>query len=90
MSYILFIEDSRMGSGVVYCPQVSTTFVITFLGDLNDDGRVDMKDIYVIVKAFGSYPGHPRWSPVADLDMDDRVDIRDIYLVLKHFGEEDC
>ena len=65
----------------------SDTVYFTIICDLTSDGRVDMKDIYIVVKAFGSYPTHPRWNPLADVDMDNRVDMRDIYLVITDFGK---
>ncbi len=57
-----------------------------FLGDLNGDGKVDIRDIAIAVLAFGSYPGHPRWNPVADVNKDDKVDTRDIALIVNNFG----
>ncbi|MEM2386107.1 MAG: dockerin type I domain-containing protein [Candidatus Bathyarchaeia archaeon] len=56
-------------------------------GDVNGDGRVDMKDIGIVSRAFGSYPGHPRWNPVADLNGDGKVDMRDISIVSRAFGQ---
>jgi len=56
-------------------------------GDLNDDGKVDVKDLILFVKAFGSYPTHPRWNPKADLNNDEKTDIKDLILLVKHFGE---
>ena len=35
--------------------------------DLNNDGIVDMKDIGIVGKAFGTSPGNPGWNPVADV-----------------------
>jgi hypothetical protein len=61
--------------------------------DINIDGKVDMKDIGAAAKAFGSSPGHPRWSPWADITgpvylvPDEKVDLRDIALIAKHYGE---
>jgi hypothetical protein len=57
------------------------------IGDLNDDCKVDVKDLVLFIKAFGSYPNHPRWNPKADLNNDNKVDIKDLVLVIKHFGE---
>ena len=56
-------------------------------GDLNHDGEVDMKDVATAAKAFGSYPGHPRWNPVADINQDGNVDMKDISLIAKNFGK---
>jgi len=65
----------------------------TLTGDLNYDGKVDIKDIAIVALAYGSYPGHPKWNPIADitgqnyLEPDGEIDIRDIALVARHFGE---
>jgi len=55
--------------------------------DLNLDGKVDVLDVAIVGLAFGSYPGHPRWNPVADVDNDGFVTIIDVTLVAEHFGE---
>jgi parallel beta-helix repeat protein len=57
------------------------------MGDLNFDGIVNVKDIFVAAKAFGSYPGHPRWSPIADVNKDEKVNVRDLFLIAKNFGK---
>lgn len=56
-------------------------------GDLNGDGIVDIKDVTVASKAFGSYPGHPRWNPIVDLDGNGKINIVDIVTVAKAFGK---
>jgi hypothetical protein len=66
--------------------QASVT-VVRFSNDLNNDGRVDMRDISIVASAFGSVPGHPRWNPVADVNDDGKIDLKDIALVARHFGE---
>lgn len=49
--------------------------------NLNGDGKVDMKDMVIVAKAFGSHPSHPRWNIAADLNQDGKVDMKDILLV---------
>ena len=61
---------------------------IRILGDVNADNKVDVKDVYETSKAFGSYPGHPRWNRYADLDRNLKVDVKDIFIVAKNFGQE--
>lgn len=75
--------------GVSYCPEVSTTFRITLLCDLNGDGVVDIKDIATAARAFGTYPGHSRWNPAVDVNQDDKIDIKDLVLIAKNFGKTD-
>jgi len=60
---------------------------VKIMGDLNGDGQVDIRDLAVLAKAFGSYPGHPRWDPNADLNKDNMVDIRDIAMAAMNFGK---
>ena len=60
---------------------------IKIIGDLNGDGKVDIKDIAIVAAAFGSFPGHARWDPAADLNGDGKVDIKDIALVASNFGK---
>jgi len=63
------------------------TLVITIIGDINGDFKVDIKDLVLVIKHFGSYPSHPKWNPNADVNSDGKVDIKDLVLVIKHFGE---
>ncbi|MCJ7422691.1 ABC transporter substrate-binding protein [Candidatus Bathyarchaeota archaeon] len=56
-------------------------------GDINCDGKVDVKDIALVSLAFGSYPGHPRWNPLADENEDGKIDVRDVSLIAKNFGK---
>jgi len=70
--------DNRLDDGYVK---------IKIMGDINGDGKVDIKDIAVLSLAFGSYPGHPRWNPDADLNKDGKVDIKDIAIGASNFGK---
>jgi PKD repeat protein len=56
--------------------------------DVNGDGRIDLKDVYRVAKAYGSYPGHPKWDPACDFNKDNKVDLKDYYPVCKHYGED--
>ena len=60
---------------------------VLLIGDINQDGKVDIKDISIVASAFGTSLGDPRWNPAADVNQDGRVDIRDVAIVAKNFGE---
>ena len=72
---------------------VDGTVEIRHVGDINGDGKVDMRDIAVAAKAFGSYPSHPRWNPDADITgpvylvPDNKVDMRDVAVTSRNFGK---
>ena len=59
---------------------------IKIYGDINGDGKVDIRDVATVASAFGSYPGHSRWNPEADLNLDGEVNIRDVAIVASNFG----
>ncbi len=67
--------------------KADTITVAILVGDLNGDGKVDIKDIAIVAKAYGSLPGDSNWNPVADINGDGKVDIKDIAIVAKHYGE---
>lgn len=66
---------------------------IRLVGDINGDGKVDMRDIAIAAAAFGTHSGEPRWNPTADITgslylvPDGAVDMRDIALIAKNFGK---
>jgi parallel beta-helix repeat protein len=69
---------------------------VRILGDINGDDRVDMKDIGIAAKAFGSHCANydylgeaasPNWNPMCDLNGDGKIDLRDIALIARHFGQ---
>jgi len=53
------------------------------------DGKVDMRDVYLVARRFGIKPGHPLWNPNCDFNDDEKIDMRDIYLVARNFGKKD-
>ena len=56
--------------------------------DLNGDNKIDMKDVAIAARAFGSTPGSPNWNPVADINGDGKVDMKDIAPVARNFGKD--
>lgn len=61
--------------------------IITIFGDLNGDWRVNIVDVSIAARAFGSYPGHPRWNPNADINNDQVINIVDIAKVAREYGK---
>jgi PKD repeat protein len=60
--------------------------------DLDRNYVIDMRDVAIAARAFGTSPGDPLWNPDADITgpgdvPDGKVDMRDIALVATHFGE---
>jgi hypothetical protein len=68
---------------------IDGNILVAVFGDLNNDGIVDMGDLSIVGRAFGSYPGHPRWNPNTDLNDDDFIDMGDLGIVGRNFGQID-
>ena len=67
--------------------QISRTLtVIALITDLNNDGGVDIVDLYIVASAFGTEPGDSRWSKEADIDGDDKITIVDLFKIALDFG----
>jgi len=76
--YEMNLADNNLLNGTVKIKQ---------MGDITGDGRVNMDDINIVVSAFGSFPGHPRWNSDADLDQNGRISMSDIIFVVMNFGK---
>jgi len=64
----------------------STQVRVTIRQDIDGNWKVDIKDIAKAAKAFGSYPGNPRWNKDVDINDDNKIDIKDIASVARQFG----
>jgi hypothetical protein len=59
---------------------------VTLIGpDINGDGQVELMDFFIAGTAFGSYPGHPRWNPIADLNLSGMVEMMDFFILSQHY-----
>jgi hypothetical protein len=65
----------------------SGTVTVTFITDLDKDGRVDVLDLSPAAKAYGSKPGDPNWNPLADIDKNGIIDIIDMSMVVRDYGK---
>jgi hypothetical protein len=85
-------SKSPLGDHTVYASYYQTLATTTFdvvwlLTDIDRNGKVDILDIAIAAKAYGSYPGHLRWNPKADLDGNNKIDIIDIAKVARDYGK---
>jgi PKD repeat protein len=56
--------------------------------DVNGDGKIDLKDVFRVGKAYGSRPGDPKWDSPCDFNHDGIIDLKDYYPVCQHYGED--
>lgn len=54
--------------------------------DVDGNGKIDMKDVGSVARAFGSTPGKPGWNPLVDFNSDEKIDMRDVGTSARLFG----
>jgi len=55
-------------------------------GDINNDSKIDMRDISRISQAFGKTSEQDQWNPAFDVIEDGKIDMKDLSFVANHFG----
>jgi hypothetical protein len=55
--------------------------------DVNKDGFVDIRDLAMIARAYGSSAGNERYDAKVDLDENGLIDIRDVSICARMFGK---
>lgn len=58
----------------------------SLVGDVNEDGVVDIIDLSLVGIAFGCFEGEPNYNPDADISSDGIVDVLDISYVCLNYG----
>jgi len=66
---------------------ISNMINVTYRTDLNKDLEVNIMDIALVAKAYGTTSEDPDWDSIADLDDNGIIDIRDIATVAKDYGK---
>ncbi|MEM2567033.1 MAG: dockerin type I domain-containing protein [Candidatus Bathyarchaeia archaeon] len=56
-------------------------------GDVNKDGKVDMTDVGIILRAYGTTSSSPNWNPNCDTNNDNKVDMSDVGIALRNYGK---
>jgi hypothetical protein len=64
--------------------------VVTIPGDLNVDGKVNILDLSIVARAFGTLPGYLGYSRYADTNDDGVINILDLSFIAKYFGSHDA
>jgi hypothetical protein len=63
------------------------TVVVTIPGDIDGDFRVQLVDLVILAKAYGSKPDEPKWNPDADIDNSGVVGLADLVILAKNYGK---
>jgi hypothetical protein len=73
-------DDNSLTGGTVY---------VGVPGDVSGDHKVDVVDLLMVAKAFGSNSHSPTWNPNTDVNGDNKADIIDLLITAKNYGKTD-
>jgi len=80
----LYYGATLQGDPLLFLGRSMPLFLVT---DVNSDGTVNILDIAIVAKAYGTEPGDDNWNETADLDDNNKIDILDIATVAKDYGK---
>lgn len=72
---------------VEYADFASTAFGMRYAWDINDDHKVNMRDVGIAARLFGSAKGSSNWNMIADINGDGVINEKDIGAIARHYGE---
>jgi len=55
--------------------------------DVNYDGKIDVRDNYIVTRAYGTWPGYANWNWRADINFDLKVDAKDVFYASHDYGK---
>jgi hypothetical protein len=59
---------------------------VKMMGDVNDDGKIDILDLTAVAIAFGSHRGDPNYNPDVDFDENGAINVIDLVRVTMNYG----
>jgi hypothetical protein len=80
-------EDNFLAPAKFVLESMSVSPVQHLLGDVNGDGKINIMDITLIARAFGSSNGDPRYKPECDLNGDGTINIVDLTIAATQFRQ---
>jgi hypothetical protein len=80
------MHNARTHSVTIVDNAGGTVYVQSDAGDINKDGTVNLIDLILLAKAYGSKPGDPNWNSQADVNGNGRVDLGDLSKLASDYG----
>jgi len=72
-------EDNTLINGIV---------TVTISGDVDGNFKVQLADLVILAKAYGSRPGDTGWNSNADIDGNSVVGLSDLVILANHYGQQ--
>lgn len=66
---------------------VTTSIVVTIPGDIDGNFKVQLRDLVILAKAYGSKLGDSNWNPNADINGNGIVGLSDLVILALHYEQ---
>ena len=77
--------DSNTTNNMLESP---TKIKVRIIGDINNDDKVSILDVYGVAQCFGKTPDRQGWNPDADINDDGKIDIKDFMATCRNYGKQ--
>jgi hypothetical protein len=72
---------------VSYSSIATVSIVSSLLGDLNNDGKIDYRDLAIFASSYGTTQGQSGFNKAADLNNDGKIDYKDLAILGGNYGK---
>jgi hypothetical protein len=86
--YPIMVGINPVANELLSTNTLNSSMIITFRGDVNRDGRVDISDLALIGSHFQATIGSPNYYPDADLNRDGIINVSDLAILGADFGKQ--
>jgi len=61
--------------------------LVSVVGDVSGDGKVNLVDVFSVALAYGSVPGMTQWNPNLDVNNDGKINLIDYFTTALNYGK---
>jgi parallel beta-helix repeat protein len=61
--------------------------LVSVVGDVSGDGKVNLVDVFSVALAYGSVPGMTKWNPNLDVNNDGKINLIDYFTTALNYGK---
>ena len=83
---VLAVMNALASASARMAPPTAPASTTMCLGDVNNDGVVNLWDLVLVGSRLGARSGERRYDPQFDLNQDGRIDLRDVVIVWNRLG----
>jgi len=85
---VVFVDSDNTVAELNEANNINLTPVsVRLAGDVDGDGVVNYRDLFLLARAYGSSSGDSNWNCYADFNADGKVDYIDLFILARNYGK---